>query len=83
MTVDVEGTASERNTTSFMLDDSPQPDLNLRLLPEYGERVTGGEPLSARCAGASGRSVCLQCLQEGLRSVEHERFVAQFAARRE
>lgn len=30
------GTASERNTTSFMLADSPQPDLNLRLLPEYG-----------------------------------------------
>jgi Uma2 family endonuclease len=30
------GTASERNTTSFMLDDTPQPDLNLRLLPEYG-----------------------------------------------
>ena len=30
------GTASGRNTTSFMLDDTPQPDLNLRLLPEYG-----------------------------------------------
>ncbi|HEV3339965.1 MAG TPA: Uma2 family endonuclease [Pirellulales bacterium] len=30
------GTASERNTTSFMLSDSPQPDLNLRLLAEYG-----------------------------------------------
>jgi hypothetical protein len=30
------GTASERNTTTFMLDDTPQPDLNLRLLPEYG-----------------------------------------------
>lgn len=30
------GAASERNTTSFMLDDAPQPDLNLRLLPEYG-----------------------------------------------
>ncbi len=30
------GTASERNTTSFVLDDTPQPDLNLRLLPEYG-----------------------------------------------
>jgi Uma2 family endonuclease len=30
------GTASERNTTSFMLEDTPQPDLNLRLLPEYG-----------------------------------------------
>jgi len=25
------GTASERNTTSFILEDSPQPDLNLRL----------------------------------------------------
>lgn len=30
------GTASERNTTSFVLDDTPQPDLNLRLLPQYG-----------------------------------------------
>lgn len=30
------GTASERNTTSFLLDDTPQPDLNLRLLPECG-----------------------------------------------
>ncbi|HEX7378748.1 MAG TPA: Uma2 family endonuclease [Pirellulales bacterium] len=32
------GTASERNTTSFLLEDTPQPDLNLRLLPEYGGR---------------------------------------------
>lgn len=32
------GTASGRNGTSFLLDDSPQPDLNLRLLPEYGGR---------------------------------------------
>jgi Uma2 family endonuclease len=30
------GTASGRNTTSFLLDDSPQPDLNLRILPGYG-----------------------------------------------
>lgn len=30
------GTASERNTTSYLVDDTPQPDLNLRLLPEYG-----------------------------------------------
>lgn len=30
------GTASGRNGTSFLLDDTPQPDLNLRLLPEYG-----------------------------------------------
>src|SRR5689334_9352010 len=38
------GTASGRNTTSFMLDDSPQPDLNLRLLPEFGGKswVDGG-----------------------------------------
>jgi hypothetical protein len=32
------GTASERDTTSFMLDDTPQPDLNLRLLSECGGR---------------------------------------------
>jgi hypothetical protein len=30
------GTASGRNTTSFMLEETPQPDLNLRVLPEYG-----------------------------------------------
>src|SRR5438876_9187664 len=30
------GTASGHNTTSFLLDDTPQPDLNLRVLPEYG-----------------------------------------------
>ncbi len=32
------GTASGHNTTSFLLDDVPQPDLNLRILPEYGGR---------------------------------------------
>src|SRR5438552_16015933 len=30
------GTASGHNTTSFFLDDTPQPDLNLRILPEFG-----------------------------------------------
>lgn len=30
------GVAGGNNTTSFLLDDTPQPDLNLRLLPEYG-----------------------------------------------
>src|SRR5262249_21246870 len=30
------GTASGHNTTSFILEDTPQPDLNLRILPEYG-----------------------------------------------
>jgi len=30
------GTASGHNTTSFLLEDTPQPDLNLRLLPECG-----------------------------------------------
>jgi Uma2 family endonuclease len=30
------GTASGHNTTSFLLDDIPQPDLNLRILPEHG-----------------------------------------------
>ncbi len=32
------GTASGHNTTSFILDDVPQPDLNLRILPEYAGR---------------------------------------------
>ena len=32
------GTASGHNATTCMLDDAPQPDLNLRLLPEYGGR---------------------------------------------
>ena len=30
------GVGGGNNTTSLMLDDAPQPDLNLRLLPEYG-----------------------------------------------
>jgi len=30
------GTASGHNITSFLLDDTPQPDLNLRILPEFG-----------------------------------------------
>jgi Uma2 family endonuclease len=30
------GTAGGHNTTSFLLEDTPQPDLYLRLLPEYG-----------------------------------------------
>ena len=30
------GTACGTNTTSFILDDSPQPDVNLRILPEFG-----------------------------------------------
>ena len=30
------GTACGHNTTSFILDDTPQPDVNLRILPEYG-----------------------------------------------
>src|SRR5437879_10170620 len=30
------GTGGGHNTTSFMLADTPQPDLNLRVLPEFG-----------------------------------------------
>jgi Uma2 family endonuclease len=30
------GTASGHNKTSFLLEDMPQPDLNLRILPEFG-----------------------------------------------
>src|SRR5580765_8119906 len=30
------GTANGHNTTSFIGDDAPQPDDNLRILPEYG-----------------------------------------------
>jgi Putative restriction endonuclease len=38
------GTVSGHNTTSFFLDDTPQPDHNLRILPEYGgtSRVKDG-----------------------------------------
>jgi hypothetical protein len=32
------GTDSGSNSTTFLLDDVPQPDLNLRILPEYGGR---------------------------------------------
>src|SRR5205807_1079811 len=30
------GAACGHNTTSFILADTPQPDLNLRILPEFG-----------------------------------------------
>jgi hypothetical protein len=30
------GMACGHNTTSFILEDTPQPDVNLRILPEYG-----------------------------------------------
>lgn len=30
------GTTSQRNLTSFILEDTPQPDMNLRLLPDCG-----------------------------------------------
>ncbi len=30
------GTAAGHNTTSFLLDDVPQPDVYLRILPEFG-----------------------------------------------
>jgi Uma2 family endonuclease len=30
------GTAAGHNATTFLLDDVPQPDGNLRILPEYG-----------------------------------------------
>jgi hypothetical protein len=30
------GTASGHNTTSFLLEDTPQPDINLRILREHG-----------------------------------------------
>ena len=32
------GTAAEGNTTTFLLGDIPQPDGNLRILPEFGGR---------------------------------------------
>lgn len=37
------GTAMGHNVTSFLLDDTPQPDLNMRILPECGglSRVDG------------------------------------------
>jgi hypothetical protein len=38
------GTACGHNTTTFLLEDVPQPDLNLRILPQYGgsSRVEDG-----------------------------------------
>jgi Uma2 family endonuclease len=38
------GTAMGHNTTSFILDDTPQPGVNLRIMPEYG----GGSRLEDR-----------------------------------
>lgn len=43
------GTASGHNTTSFLLEDTPQPDINLRILPECG----GASWIEEKClAGA-------------------------------
>ncbi|HYV35438.1 MAG TPA: Uma2 family endonuclease [Gemmataceae bacterium] len=39
------GTIFGHNTTSFILEDAPQPDDNLRILPEYG----GGSWIEDRC----------------------------------
>lgn len=52
------GTASGHGTTSFILEDTPQPDLNLHILPEYGGtsrregKYLGGRPelLAEVCA---------------------------------
>lgn len=37
------GADGENNATSFMLEETPQPDLNLRLLPDYGGGSWAGE----------------------------------------
>jgi hypothetical protein len=54
------GTASGHNTTSFIMEGTPQPDLNLRILPEYGGtsrregKYLGGRPeLLAEVCGSS------------------------------
>lgn len=41
------GTASGHNSTCLLLDDSPQPDVNLRLLPAYGGKSYLEEDLLA------------------------------------
>jgi hypothetical protein len=41
------GCASGHNTSCFLLEDLPQPDLNLRILPEYGGRSYGRDNLLA------------------------------------
>jgi Uma2 family endonuclease len=54
------GTAGGDNTTSLLLNEAPQSDLNLRILPEYGGRsrrkgkYLGGRPeLLAEISGSS------------------------------
>lgn len=55
------GTDSGHSTTSFILKDTPQPDLNLRILPEYGGtsrregKYLGGRPelLAEICASSA------------------------------
>lgn len=152
------GTDGGHNTTAFLLDDTPQPDLHLRILPECGgssraeegylagvpeflaeiclssaafdlhekydlyeaagvpeylavlryereirwhrliegkyqlqpadadglwrSRVFPGLWLDGDALLARDMPTVLRCLQEGLRSAEHERFVEQLAARR-
>jgi Uma2 family endonuclease len=55
------GTASGHNTTSLIVEETPQPDLNLRILPEYGGssrivgKYLGGRPelLAEICASSA------------------------------
>ena len=55
------GTESGHNTTSFILEDTPQPDNFLRILPEYGgtsreeDKYLGGRPelLAEICASSA------------------------------
>src|SRR5262249_44095470 len=55
------GTAGGDNTTSLLLKDAPQSDLNLRILPEYGgssreeDKYMGGRPelLAEICASSA------------------------------
>lgn len=152
------GTDGGHNTTAFLLDDTPQPDLHLRILPECGgssraeegylagvpeflaeiclssaafdlhekydlyeaagvpeylavlryereirwhrliegkyqlqpadadglwrSRVFPGLWLDGEALLARDMPTVLRCLQEGLRSAEHEQFVEQLAVRR-
>ena len=78
------GTAAGHNTTTFILEGTPQPDLNLRVRREHGGsswvegKYLSGIPelLSEICRSSAAYDLHVK---EGLQSAEHQAFVARLA----
>lgn len=70
------GTASGHNTTAFILEDTPQPDLNLRILPKYG----GSSRTEGRYLGGRPELLAEVCLSSASYDL-HDKFELYKAAR--